>query len=171
MPGSDAGASEWDIASCRGSYSLLVAVFQDQPAAKPPYVGRRDFAVNYCRQLRQQGREAYYHHGPRSSSVTIGSFGRDAVQIDKEQVIPQGGGRAIRREVKTPIDRTLLRLMQEFPWRAYNGREFENVRKDGRGKVMSRTKAPSMVILTPGSDSKEGAAPRANNRSGYWQSR
>ena len=88
LPGKGFGPPEWDLLNAKGEYTVVVAVFYDVPQAK--YYGRKNHAVVYCRQLREKGEEAYYHHGPSQSSVTIGLFPASAVQMveQKETVRP-----------------------------------------------------------------------------------
>lgn len=76
-PATDANVSrpEFALARAKGLYSLQVAVFI-------PEFGFKDVkraAIDYVASLRQEGHEAYYHHGISSSTVTVGSFGADAV--------------------------------------------------------------------------------------------
>jgi len=169
LPGSGAERiGKWDIRNCPGAYSLLVAVFEDRTDIKPAYVGRQEFAVRYCRQLRSEGHEAWYHHGPRSSSVTIGSFGPEAVQKRQRPVVIPGDTRPFYVEHTVPVDPKLLELMKRFPSRAYNGREFFNVQRDRFGKEVSRERAKSMPIRVPGAESQEQPN-RANDRSGHRQ--
>ncbi|MFW6155031.1 MAG: hypothetical protein ACOC95_07445 [Planctomycetota bacterium] len=152
VPGSGGASSAWDITACPGEYSLLIAVFEDRPEADPPYVGRQDYAMQYCRQLREQGYEAYYHHGPRSSSVTVGSFGPGAFTKKLEPRRHPQTGEVFHVEHTVATDPDLLALLEAFPHRAYNGREFFNVQRDATGKVVSREPAPSLPVRVPGRD-------------------
>jgi len=161
-------AGEWDIRNCPGAYSLLVAVFEDQPKAKPRYVGRRKFAAAYCEKLRGEGHEAYVHHGPRSSSVTIGSFQRDAIEVRKRRVRVTGSPRPGYVEETIPVDPALVALMKEFPARAWNGREYYDVQRDAAGKEISRKLAPSVPIEVPRGANQEQPN-RANDRPGNRQ--
>jgi hypothetical protein len=80
LPGKeDLGPPEWLLDNVPQGYvyTVLVAEFYDVPEAD--YVGRRHFAVDYCRQLRGQGHAAFYRHDPAGSIVTIGAFGAKAV--------------------------------------------------------------------------------------------
>lgn len=80
------------------THTLQVAVFAGDEAQ------RRGDAERYCAQLRSQGHEAYYFHGRRVSSVTIGAF--TARDFDM-----QTGGVSPRLE----------RLQEQFPHNLYNG--------------------------------------------------
>ncbi|NLF29493.1 MAG: hypothetical protein GX591_01250 [Planctomycetes bacterium] len=150
LPGSGGADNAWDIHACPGEYSLLVAVFEDQPEADPPYVGSRDYAMQFCRQLREEGYEAYYHHGPRSSSVTVGSFGPEAFETRLQRIRHPQSGDVFSVEHTVATDPALLALQKKFPHRAYNGRETFNVVRDPMGNVLSREPAPSMPVRVPG---------------------
>lgn len=71
----DVGPAEWDLANADGMYTLQVAAFEPTPD-RPNY---KQAAVDYATLLRSKGYEAYYHHGPANSEVTVGTFGAGAV--------------------------------------------------------------------------------------------
>ena len=109
LPGEDVGPPEWKLENAPGFYSVLVAVFYDVPDAN--YVGRKDFAVQYCKQLRDQGREAYYHHGPNRSGVTVGSFPESAIET-----VQQDG-----KDKSVVVSGRMKGIMDEFGVLAVNG--------------------------------------------------
>jgi hypothetical protein len=76
MPQPDVGNAAWDLSKVQASYSLQVAVFE--PTGD--FMEYKQAAADYCAELRARGYEAYYHHGPASSVVTVGAFGPDAVR-------------------------------------------------------------------------------------------
>ncbi|MGD2111602.1 MAG: hypothetical protein PVI86_19670, partial [Phycisphaerae bacterium] len=76
MPQPDVGNPEWNLASVSAKYSLQVAAFE--PTGE--FASYKQAAAEYCAELRERGYEAYYHHGPASSVVTVGAFGPDAVR-------------------------------------------------------------------------------------------
>ena len=162
-PGSDKGPPMWNLLNCRGSYSLLVATFADEPSAS--HVGRRDFAVAYCRQLRHHGRPAYYHHGPSNSSVTIGSFGPGAVT--RRPARPRASAnKGAGASHLTVVDAELLALRREFPQRLWNGRLLYDIIKDARGNKVGRRKVASVPIRVP--RKKDGQLP-SDGGSGHEQ--
>jgi len=109
LPGKDVGPPEWNLLNAPGAYTVVVAVFYDVPEAD--YYGRRENAVEYCEQLRGEGEEAYYHHGPAKSTVTVGMFPDSAVQMI-------GEGDTVRPEVRDPrIDATV----RKYRYLAVNG--------------------------------------------------
>lgn len=106
VPGKKVGPPEWDLANATGAHSLLVAAFHDVPAGK--YIGRKKFAVQYCRRLRDRGYEAYYYHGLGNSTVTIGAFPSSSIKDGTS------GGKLI-------ADPKIISLMKDFPQLAVNG--------------------------------------------------
>lgn len=78
--------SEWDLSTLRqrygkrAEYTLQVAVYRrlDGKDATPQELQQfRAAAEKACAELRAQGEEAFYFHGPRESSVTIGVFAEE----------------------------------------------------------------------------------------------
>ena len=106
VAGKSYGPPEWDLTRTAGTHSVLVAAFYDVPAEN--YVGRKKFAVRYCRQLRKHGYEAYYHHGLTNSTVTIGAFPSPSIQADQS-------------DKKQIVDPRITRIMKDFPYLAVNG--------------------------------------------------
>ena len=80
------------------THSLQVAVFAGDETK------RRSDAERYCARLRGEGHEAYYYHGRRVSSVTIGAFTSRDFNLDTGMVSPR-----------------LERLQEQFPHNLYNG--------------------------------------------------
>jgi len=150
IAGDDVGPPEWKLTAADGEYSVLVAVFYDD--VKRKYIGRKQFAVDYCRQLRQEGREAYYYHGSKRSSVTVGSFGPSAVRT----VIRDGEQRP------QIVDPEMRRIMASFPFVAVNGRQLSSwvVDKD-TGKAI-QVNEKSYPIRIPGR--KEGTRDESYHR-------
>lgn len=112
VPAGHVGPPEWDLAKAKGAYTVCVQVWYNDP--KVEFYQRKEAAVAYCKQLREQGYEAYYHHGPSRSSVTIGSFPASSVEMVKEY------GRV------SPVvsDPRIQAILDKFPRLAVNGHEF-----------------------------------------------
>ena len=132
--GKHVGPPEWDLAGAPGKHSLLVAAFYDVPEEK--YVGRKKFAVQYCRRLRENGYEAYYHHGLGSSTVTIGAFPSSSVQQD-----PSGKKRI--------TDPKILELAKEFPHLAVNGNAVARKVYDARTRTYRSVTRPTYLVRVP----------------------
>ena len=141
LPGKDIGPAEWNLSIAAESayYSLLVAIFRDDPENN--YVGRRRFAVDYCRQLRKGGYEAYFYHAPAVSHVTIGAFGEKAVTIRKK---PRG-------ETLEINDPAIKSLQKDFEFLALNGMSIDEVIRDRQtGKQIRMARKNTYLIRVPG---------------------
>ncbi|MFG0293694.1 MAG: hypothetical protein ACIAQF_04075 [Phycisphaerales bacterium JB065] len=80
------------------THTLQVAVFAGDESV------RRADAERYAQQLRREGVEAFYYHGRRVSSVTIGTFTARDFDLDTGYVSPR-----------------LERLQERYPHNLYNG--------------------------------------------------
>ncbi len=141
LPGKETGPAKWNLNNVAESayYSLLIAVFRDDPQRN--YVGRRRFAVDYCQRLRKGGYEAYFHHGPAISHVTIGAFGKKAVTVKKS---PRG-------ETMKINDPAIKSLQKDFEFLALNGRSVDEVIRDKRtGKRIRVARKKTYLIRVPG---------------------
>lgn len=74
-PETNVGNPEWRLDHAEGTYTLLVATFENTV----DFYDRKQAAAETCKTLRGRGYEAYYRHGPLTSEVTVGSFGPDAL--------------------------------------------------------------------------------------------
>ena len=75
MPTPDVGNPAWDLANLDGVYTLQVGVFEPTDE----FFEYKQAAAEFCALLRRKGYEAYYYHTNASSTVTVGSFGAEAV--------------------------------------------------------------------------------------------
>lgn len=101
VPTPDVGNPDWVLSKVKAAYSLQVAVFEPTDDFWEP----KRAAASYCSALRDKGYEAYYHHAPGSSMVTVGLFGEDAV---------------IEENDKLPRYSAEVRSMQRDEWLKYN---------------------------------------------------
>lgn len=137
---------EWELSNARGFYSLQVGVFYNSEKMR-----RRRFAAEeYCRLLRKEGREAYYHHGAVNSSVCIGGFPKAAIQTWQEQN-PYTG---IIRVRSTITDERMLALQREFPHNTHNGSIFHEITADPKTGKKVRSPHTSFAVEIPRGDSK-----------------
>jgi len=139
LPGKDIGPPEWNLLNAKGAYTVVVAVFYNidelkyyDPKSKKykvetvGYYTRKIDAVEYCRQLRNRGEEAYFHHGPSQSTVTIGAFPDSAV------VMVQRG--AVKRpEIREPRIEAIVRKYKLLAVNGYS--EKRSVINPKTGKV------------------------------------
>lgn len=102
------GPPQWNLHNANGTYTVVVAEFYNVPGR---YQGRENNAVAYCRQLRQQGQQAYYLHGPSVSLVTIGAFPESSIAT------------VMRNNMATPEirDPRILEIRRRHPYLAVNG--------------------------------------------------
>ncbi len=101
----------WYLSNNRGHWTLQVARF-DGP-------GRKQAAVKMLEKLRNEGRQAYVRHGYLISTVTIGSFGRDAVEARRMR--SKQFNKPLIMTKPVPVDPRLKRLKKEFPYLLING--------------------------------------------------
>jgi len=127
---------KWDLARSGGYYSLEIAVYKGGPQ-------RKEFAVEAVREARAQGIEAYYYHGPTSSSVCIGAWPQASAREvdmaeqntdpntplvvtasplgeDAARQFTQQGYKTLAPEID-PIDPTMIQAMQRFSTHSVNG--------------------------------------------------
>ena len=137
LPGKDLGPPEWNLAKAPGVYSVLVAVYYDVPEKN--YFGRKQSAVELCRVYRQEWNwEAYYHHGPVRSHVTIGSFDESAVATVRE-------GNMVRREYTDPRIHEIIDKVDQFSENGNQRRIYIPVRKEPGSRFAKK----ELVIVRP----------------------
>ena len=149
LPEKDVGPPEWDLKNARGVYSLLVAIFNNDP--EKHYYGRKKIAVAYCKQLREQGFEAYYNHDASQSHVTIGVFPASAVaRISAPMGIDERmGKRVVRTDRLVVRSRQVKDLQTKFPLLAVNGREEMTIALDPISRVPTKVKLKSHLVKIP----------------------
>lgn len=114
LPGAEVGPPQWRLLGAKGTYTVVVGLYYEVAGKKP--FGRRRTAVDQCKVLRKAGHEAYYHHSPVRSYVTVGTFGEEALKIVEgentvEEVIVDSRITKIRQEFKTLSDNGYSRLV------------------------------------------------------------
>jgi hypothetical protein len=140
LPGGGGGPAEWDLRNARGTYTFLVAIFQDVPEKN--YIGRKKFAVDYCRRLRKGNYEAYFHHGPPASWVTIGAFDAQAARVSQ-------GPKGKRVEI---LDPRIKAIQKDFPYLAVNGTGVNELAWDPKGRKTIRIPQETRLIPIPRDD-------------------
>lgn len=147
---------QWNILNAEGMrWTLVIADYTGS-------IQRKQFAVESVRAAREMGIEAYYFHGPTTSSVLIGAWPQQALMVQNvDQVEARGNEerpfvvsslqlpkgmveRALdeqgrRMEVVEPevqvVDRSMAEALQAFPEYALNG---ETVREAINDPVQGR---------------------------------
>jgi hypothetical protein len=133
---------EWDLNNVDGYWSLHVAVFYNTDTMH----SRRFAAEEYCRILREQGEDAYFHHGPARSSVYIGAFPFEAVsEVQHEDAL---AGRMVK--TVTIVDPKMKAAQERFPVSLENGHKMVNLTRDhASGEVTKRDTTPSFPVIMP----------------------
>jgi hypothetical protein len=161
--------AEWDLTRAQGAYSLQIAVFKDSPS-------RRSTAVEAVREARAQGYEAYFYHGPTSSSVCIGAWPATAVRehndfnvknMEKPGAVPLVTAGQIptlpQGDLMTPdgkpinvvsakfevLDPKLRAVMLEFPTHSINGVEQPVLLDPRTGQKRLAPKRSSFLVKIP----------------------
>jgi len=158
----DVGPPEWNIQASKGYYTVLVADYYDVP--KADYVGRQKFAVERCKELREQGYEAYYHHDPAHSYVMVGSFPKEAVRVIVDQA-RQRGNDPFRPTVFASqpmiqvLDPKMADIVAKVPF-SVNGYKSVIRARDAQGREIKQDEPPR-VVPVPG---RKDARPTAGGR-------
>lgn len=107
MPTEHVGPPEWDLRNARGVYALNVGVTYNTETLH----NYKEAAVEWVRDLRNRGYDAYYYHDPDRplSSICVGTFGEDALVDD---------GHGKKRMSPAVIE---LRNKEEFKYNLENG--------------------------------------------------
>ncbi len=132
---------EWNLETANGYWTLHVAVFYNEG----PITNRKYLAEEYCRELREQGVEAYFHHGSIRSSVYVGVFPKQAVQTIKE-TNPLSGAVTVRNKI---VDERLLALQKRFPESYQNGQRVNELVPDPASGQTLRVPFQSFIVKTP----------------------
>lgn len=133
---------EWDLNEVDGYWALHVAVFYNTE----DFRSRRSAAEEYCRLLREQGEQAYFHHGTEKSSVYVGTYPFGAVsEIRRED--PLSGRVSMTMSI---VDSGMREAQKRFPLSLHNGHKMLDVIRDPRtGEVRERIPAPSFPVIIP----------------------
>ncbi len=139
IPGdaSASGLHAFDLRTVRQTWRTTRALYSLQIAAFESEVGRddrqrMDAAEQYAARLRAEGEEAYFYHGDRFSTVTVGVFGEDAIDME--------AGGLLAPEV--------MALREKYPHNIYNGREIVTKKHLPSGQVRESIQ-PSFLVLVP----------------------
>jgi hypothetical protein len=137
---------EWNLANAKGYWTLHVAVFYNEGEI----TSRKYLAEEYCRELREQGVEAYYHHGPVRSSVYLGLFPKQAVQAFK-QTNPLSGVVTVNNKI---VDERLLDLQKRYPVSYQNGKIVNELVPDPKTGQVTRVPFASFIVRTPSTEAE-----------------
>ncbi len=109
------GPPEWDLANADGVYTLQVGVTYNTAEFRE----RVQAAVDWVRDLRSRGHEAYYYHDASKSLVTVGRFDESAVTTGSDG----------RPRYSSAVRE--LRAKEEFAYNLENGQKMFTIGTDG----------------------------------------
>jgi len=145
-PETDVGNPAWRLENARGSYTLLVATFENTAS----FYDRKAAASEYTQELRRRGYEAYYHHGSVASEVTVGTFGPDAMLEQQTQRVQQDPGSGFSRYA---VERTLMASYSAEVRRLQAKENFAYLLRNlKRVKVRNKFLASQLVPIQAGSE-------------------
>jgi len=127
------------LAQPNAAYSLQIGIYRltDQSAAPTPEE-RRELhraAEAAVRDLRAEGVEAFYQHGPGGSNVAVGLF------TEEEHRLTPG---------RPPIESDRLKRMRErFPHLLLNGQGQRRIVRTPTGQAVERPLEPSVLVRVP----------------------
>ncbi|MBN1345984.1 MAG: hypothetical protein JXQ73_25055 [Phycisphaerae bacterium] len=124
-PTPDPGLPEWEVSKCPGKLTLQIGVFYNTAT----FSRRKEAAAEWAKQLRDEGIEAYYHHGEARSSVTVGHFGDQ--DVIREQVGPKfaSANTVVRYGDKVEA----MRTQERFQYNLENGHKVKRIRNTPEG--------------------------------------
>jgi hypothetical protein len=184
LPGETPERPAWRLDKTPEEYvfTVLLAVFYDVPEAQ--YVGRKEFALDYCRQLRSQKEDAYYLHGKHWSIVTVGRFPRSAVKITKLERTVVGvverqhasgyDKKVVLRPTGEPTDPRIKAIFRKHPDLAVNGRQRIIKTVDRKtGKIVRMPDSTYLIVIPREKATHAPAArrPRPKDHPGHAESR
>lgn len=163
---------EWNLVNSKGYWSIQIAAFMENML-------RKEAALEAVRELRGQGIDAYYYHGPSVSSVCVGSWPEEALRrqdkdaaetIDPTQplMVINGGlppgmqkrlqsnardkdGNPIRVFVQSVeiVDANMLAMFKQFPVHRLNYDEEFQTYRDPQTGKVNNTPKPCVIVPIP----------------------
>ena len=131
----DVGQPQWDLRNAKGVYTLNVGV--TYPSAT--LHNYKEAAVDWVRDLRERGYEAYYYHDPDKprTSICVGTFGEDAFQRDSQG--RKGYGPAVKA----------LQSKDQFQYNLENGHKVFKVAVNPETNRQERIPNYSFLVRIP----------------------
>ena len=138
----------WPLEKANGDFTLQVAVWENP--------GRMPKAQAYAAELRRQGYEAYVHHGPRLSMVSIGAFGPEI--FDNPALVSPAPTRPGQKMPEPKIvDPKVNGLIAKFPFMRLEDEDTWD------GKHL-----PTLLVIVPGRNPGLPVIPKALYRVALW---
>lgn len=148
------GDERYDLSRIEeGTYTVVVEVYYDETDSEETYLaaeGRTSkrrvtdrylAAARRCEELREEGQEAYYYHGPGNSLVTVGIFPDSSIQIEMVD----------GKEEKRIVDPRMNAVLRAHPHLYINGikREFATAAEGRDGAPVQFLYRPTYPVLIP----------------------
>jgi hypothetical protein len=148
------GDARYDLSRVEeGTYTVVIEVYYDETDSEEDYIdagGRTEkrrvtdrylAAAKRCEELRAEGVEAYFYHGPGNSLVTVGIFPESSIQSE----IVEG------KEKKRIVDPRLIAVLENHPHLYVNGmkRQYATAAEDRDGAPVKFVYRPCYPALIP----------------------
>lgn len=129
------GPSEWDLQEASGYYTLHVGVTYPTPTLSE----YKEAAVEWVKDLRNRGYEAYYYHDPDQprTSICVGTFGQDAIIVDSKG----------RRSYSAAVN--ALRSREELGFNLENGTKVFRSARNPKTGATARMPNRSFLVEIP----------------------
>ncbi len=146
----DEGPREWDLRNASGAYTLHVGVTYRTPGLD----NYKQAAVEWVRDLRSRGYEAYYYHDPDKplSDICVGTFGEDAVTVHK--IAKNQDEVEVKTENSPEV--TALQSKEELCWNLENGAKVFRSARDSQTGAVARMPNKSFLVRIPQRDPAAG---------------
>ena len=130
-----------DALAGKALYTLQIAAYgrdDNKPPTAKESAQFREAAEKAAAQLRREGDQAFYYHGPTLSLVTIGLFGESDLKL------PIKGEHGVEPGFQSP---RITDLQKRYPNNLLNGKGIRETVKTTDGKVASKLQASRLVAL------------------------
>jgi hypothetical protein len=168
---------EWELRNAKGFWTIEIASYTG-------HAMRKQYAIDAVREARARGVEAYFYHGPTSSSICIGSWPEQAVeevQIGSSDprgsdevivVVPQGRkvpedftderGRRVRhvQQKLQIVDPSMAAVKKQYPDHPVNGSLMLTKRRDPRTGKPVESIDKSFIVRIPRQPHGESLPPQ-----------
>jgi len=133
--GSDVAQFDLRNAASLGQYTLQIGFYDESIEQDPRYKGTsfRTLAEDAAEALREDGKEAFFYHGPVRSMITVGIFHDEDAQVK----LDRSGAPTYGPKVEA--------LRKEFPFNAGNGLTMRETLPTGQKRDQ-----PSFLVRIPG---------------------
>ncbi|MFQ5428740.1 MAG: hypothetical protein ACE5E1_00395 [Phycisphaerae bacterium] len=134
---------EWDLRNAQGFYTLNVGVTYNTPTMHD----YRRAALEWVKDLRDRGYDAYYYHDPEQPriSICVGTFGKDAVTIKKWE----DDARVLQVKTIYSPEVQALQSKEEFGYNLENGSIVYRTARNPKTGQKARMPNKSFLVKIP----------------------